>query len=135
MGLWDMVKKAAVGAKCMAGIHAGEYHQEEGKPLCYFSKICPDCGKYLVDHKLRFGQWQYIHEGKCDLIKTCIYCGEARRRVDHEYDIIGKDSKCHIIEVCCRCGDRRVGEAQHNWEITKYGNKQCINCGYIDREN
>lgn len=39
MGLWDMVKKAAVGAKCMAGIHAGEYHQEEGNPSVIFLKF------------------------------------------------------------------------------------------------
>jgi len=139
MGLWDMVKDAALFAKCLTGWHAGEYTHIEGKPLCFFGKTCPDCGEYVTKKNHKFSEWQYKTYSNCDSERECVYCGLLESSVQHNYERQGKDSQCRIIEDCRRCGDKKYSGEEHNWitipftnkDLNVKGQRKCKDCGYM----
>lgn len=111
MGLWDSIKKAATSAKCMAGLHAGDYSPIKGKPECNLEKTCPDCGKYITKIQHKFGSWKYIEEHKCDTIRTCEYCKEEYLAVKHEW--AETKNKCQVEKMCDRCGAHEFVRTEH----------------------
>lgn len=111
MGLWDSIKKAANSAKCMAGLHAGEYVQIEGKPACNMHKTCPDCGKYLKKVQHKFGEWEYLQENKCDAIRYCEFCGESEKTERHNWS--QSKQGCQLYRDCDRCGAHEFLKTEH----------------------
>ncbi len=143
MGFWDAVKEVAIAAKCGIGFHAGEYQQKEGKPACFWFKICPDCGKYVVKHEHDFDQWEYRSYGTCNAVRECIHCRKEEYSIVHNYEKVEKDANCHVISVCSRCGDRVIGGAEHNWVKNPFtgeallidGGRRCKDCGFFDKKS
>ena len=144
MGFFDKVKSFGLAIKCGVGLHGGEYKNEEGKPECFFSKTCPDCGKYLTKNEHKFNDWIFPKHGSCHAYRECIYCGQEENAIlhsfqeyvdsncrvtakcgrcgfeenkgfSHDYETYGKDENCRIIEICSRCKDRRLGSVKHDW--------------------
>ena len=111
MGLWDSIKKAATSAKCMAGLHAGEYHSIAGQPECNLEKTCPDCDKYLTKVEHKFGSWEYLQDKKCDSIRSCVYCHKQEESVRHQW--VQSKSQCQVHKDCERCGTHELVRIEH----------------------
>jgi len=111
MGLWDSIKKAATSAKCMAGLHAGQYQREAGKPECNLEKTCPDCNKHLTKIEHKFGEWKYLQDDKCNSTRSCDYCKEPENSIRHQW--MQSKSQCQIHKVCERCGAREFVRTEH----------------------
>lgn len=112
MGFWDSVKKAASSAKCMAGLHSGEYRPVKGKPECNLEMTCPDCNKYLTKIEHKFGKWDFIKEKQCDAVRECGFCNEKEQATKHQW-VQSKNRKCEVVKDCQRCGLHEFVRVEH----------------------
>ncbi|WP_139335597.1 hypothetical protein [Janthinobacterium sp. TND4EL3] len=129
MGIWDSIKKTAMKAKCGMGFHAGTGKNVEGKPLCYFENLCPDCNETIKVSKHNYPlSWEdagrdYDSDNKCTKVQKCDHCDHQMRKVVHaEYERVGKNGRCQIIEKCVQCGDEKTGSESHSWY--RYGSQE-----------
>lgn len=72
----EAIVDTALKIKCATNWHAGEFNNEEGKPECFFSKVCPDCGKYITKTKHFFNEPPVIEDpNRCYGYRVCELCG------------------------------------------------------------
>ncbi|EPB3081484.1 hypothetical protein ACRFDC_000176 [Campylobacter jejuni] len=124
----EVVKDIGMEVKCGIGWHAGEYQNEKDKPKCFFSKICPDCGKYLIKNQHDFEAPEILNPDNCYGYRRCTLCSIQVFDNFHNYYEIKKDSKCRMHEKCNLCGHERLGQTRHNWKYDESGQKICLDC-------
>lgn len=72
----EVIVDTALKIKCATNWHAGEFKNEEGKPECFFSKVCPDCGEYITKSKHFFNEPPVIENpNRCYGYRVCELCG------------------------------------------------------------
>lgn len=93
-----------------------------------FSKICPDCGKYLTKNQHDFEAPEILNPDNCYGYRRCTLCSIQVFDNFHNYYEIKKDSKCRMHEKCNLCGHERLGQTRHNWKYDESGQKICLDC-------
>ncbi|HEC1730743.1 TPA: hypothetical protein R2A65_000764 [Campylobacter jejuni] len=139
MGIFNTLKTLALSAKCATGWHGGEFKNEDDKPKCFFSKICPDCNKYIQKIEHKFGDYIITNHRNCEGYKECEYCNLKEYGTYHQYEEIGVNASCQIIKKCRQCGDEQLGATKHSWitipftdkEFSVNGKRKCKDCGFI----
>lgn len=114
MSFWGKIKKAAVSAKCMAGLHSGDYSPIIGMPECQLEKTCPDCGKYITKTEHKFKSWEYLNNQNCNSKRECFHCGTSEEAVRHQWKKV-KNDECHVLKECSRCNDSEFVRIEHTW--------------------
>ncbi|EOB5130250.1 hypothetical protein A0M84_02525 [Campylobacter jejuni] len=139
MGIFNTLKTLTLSAKCATGWHGGEFKNEDDKPKCFFSKICPDCNKYTQKIEHKFGDYIITNHRNCEGYKECEYCNLKEYGTYHQYEEIGVNASRQIIKKCRQCGDEQLGTTKHSWitipftdkEFSVNGKRKCIDCGFI----
>jgi hypothetical protein len=137
MGLWDMIKSAAVSAKCATGLHAGTFNKISGEPDCHLEKTCPDCNKYLTQIQHKFSKWVYLRDNSCDATRKCCHCEIIENSIVHEWRTTKE--RCQITKHCHRCGSKELGRVEHGtWyagvcHADGMQSFQCSDCGKIEK--
>ena len=137
MGFWDSVKKAAASAKCMAGLHSGEYRRAEGKPECNMEMTCSECNKHLTKIEHKFGKWNYVQEKRCEATRQCTFCGEAEQATRHQW--VQSKNRCQVVKDCERCGSHESVRTEYGDWIAGVAHADgtqtftCVDCGKNER--
>ncbi|EID8609381.1 hypothetical protein AB8680_000150 [Campylobacter jejuni] len=105
----------------------------------FFSKICPDCNKYIQKIEHKFGDYIITNHRNCEGYKECEYCNLKEYGTYHQYEEIGVNASCQIIKKCRQCGDEQLGATKHSWitipftdkEFSVNGKRKCKDCGFI----
>ncbi|HED6143820.1 TPA: hypothetical protein R5X15_001094 [Campylobacter coli] len=128
----EAIVDTALKIKCATNWHAGEFNNEEGKPKCFFSKVCPDCGKYITKTKHFFNEPPVIEDpNRCYGYRVCELCGFKQSDYFHNYERADKNEQCVIIERCSLSGHERFGKPEHEWIHNREGDaffKICRDC-------
>lgn len=136
MGLWDSVKKAAVAAKCMAGIHAGTFSKVTDGPACRYEKTCPGCLKYLTKIEHQFAAWDYPDPARCDAERVCIHCQEKEAQLRHSWR--HQKEFCRVTKECERCMASEFVKHEHGrWSAgvahpNGMQSFQCMDCNAVE---
>lgn len=132
MSFWDSVKKIGVSAKCLAGMHEGNFQHIQGKPKCHAEKTCPNCNKNIEDIFHKYTRPHYVSEHSCDFKSSCEHCGEEKIVEKHNYEHVTE--KCNLYKICYRCKSKKFVTEDHHWiqsPVLPNGDfeKQCLQCG------
>ncbi|OCR05516.1 hypothetical protein BA920_05165 [Helicobacter pullorum] len=128
----EVIADTGLKIKCATGWHAGEFKNEAGKPKCFFSKVCPDCGEYITKSEHLFQQPPVIVDpNRCHGYRACELCEFKQYDYFHNYERVDKNEQCIIVERCSLCGHERLGKSDHKWIYNKEGEtffKICKDC-------
>lgn len=114
MSFWDSVKKIGISAKCLAGMHEGDFKPIQGKPECHLGKTCPNCNKYIETIAHKYHQSHYLSENSCKRKSSCKHCGEEKITEKHSYDYTTNEG-CDVYNVCSRCRSKKFLKQDHHW--------------------
>lgn len=144
MGIIDSIKNAAIAARCLTGLHSGDFFNIQGKPKCYMVKTCIDCNKRIEKIEHKFGDWSFVKDKQCDAKRSCIYCNEEEKKIAHQWEKEDYDEKslirsCDMYKTCKRCFQREYVRTQHGPWFGSVGHPDgtqtfsCERCGKNER--
>ncbi len=110
-------------------------------------KNCQEC--YDEEPVHDYGEWEYISENSCEMIRKCkVYgCNEVEKKTEHAaweeaiYRYID-DKTCRSVKRCSRCNEAEEKDMKHSFDKYKHHTtkscsriRHCINCGFVDPDD